>query len=64
VPDGFRAKADQSGSDGSFDEAVILLDNAVEVYDLPQFDCLGKCSENFEVYNVAPDREHSAVRER
>jgi hypothetical protein len=51
VPGGFKGKEAQSGFDASFDEAVILLDNVVEVFDLPQFDCLGKRTDSFEVCN-------------
>jgi hypothetical protein len=33
------------------DEAVILLNNVVQVLNLPQFDCLGKRTESFQVCN-------------
>ena len=33
------------------DEAVILLNNVVQVLNLPQFDCLGKRTGSFEVCN-------------
>ena len=41
VPGGLKGKETQPGFDASFDEPMILFDNVVEVFDLPQFDCLG-----------------------
>ena len=38
MPGGLKRKEAQSGFDASFDKAVILLDDVVEVLDLPQFD--------------------------
>jgi hypothetical protein len=47
----FQRKEAHPGLDQPFDEAVILLDQVVQVFDLSQFDRLGKDSSCFEVYN-------------
>ncbi len=38
VPSGLKGKKAPPGFDASFDEAMILFDEVVEVLDLPQFD--------------------------
>ena len=42
VPGGLKGKEAQPGFDTSFDEAVILFDDVVEILDLPQFTAVGK----------------------
>ena len=44
-------KEAQPRLDQSFDEAMILLDQVIEVFDLPHFDRLGKHSGTFEFSN-------------
>ena len=41
----------QSGPSAAFDKAVVLLDQVIEIFDLPQFDRRGKDSSGFEVCN-------------
>ena len=50
-PGRFHGKEAHPGLDQPFDEAVILLDQVFEVFDLSQFDLLRKESRRFELGN-------------
>jgi hypothetical protein len=50
-PGRFHGKEAHPWLGQSFDKAVILLDQVIQVFDLPEFDLLGKGSSGFEVGN-------------
>ena len=47
----FYGKEAHPWSDQPFDEPMVLLDQVIQVFDLPQFDTLGKYSGGFELGN-------------
>jgi hypothetical protein len=47
----FNRKEPQPRFDQPFDETVVLLDQVIEVFDLPEFDLLGKSFSSFEFCN-------------
>jgi hypothetical protein len=50
-PSCFKRKEAHPGFDQPFDEAVVLLHQVIEVFDLPEFDTLGKYSGGFQACN-------------
>jgi hypothetical protein len=48
---GLHRKEAHPRLDQPFDKAVVLLHQAIEVFDLPEFDTLGKYSGGFQVCN-------------
>src|SRR6266700_6687575 len=46
-----KGKEAHPGLDQPFDEAMVLLDQVIQVVDLPEFDTLGKYSSGFELGN-------------
>ena len=46
----FHGKEAHPGLDQPLDEAVVLLDQVIQVFDLPQFDLLGKDPSSFDLY--------------
>ena len=47
----FYGKEAHPWFDQTFDEPMVLLDQVIQVFDLPQFDTLGKDSSRFELGN-------------
>ena len=47
----FHGKEAQPWLDQPFDKAVVLLNQVIQVFDLPQFDPLGKYSSGFKLCN-------------
>ncbi len=64
----FKRKEAHPGLDKPFDEAMVLLDQVIQVFDLPQFDTLRKDSGGFELCNrlgirrVLIDVDHAGSR--
>ncbi len=63
-----KGKEAHPGLDQPFDEAVVLLDQIIEMFDLPQFDPLGKQASGFELCNgfgigrILVDIDHARSR--
>ena len=66
----FNRKGAHPGLDQPFNKTVVLLDQVIEVFDLPEFDLLGKDSSGFELCNsfgigrilINIDRTRSGLR--